>query len=191
MSLVVLVVFVSPKTTLSFSPCVTRAVLSFLKIHPEEISLWSTSSCLLASVPACHVCTYESRHVCYLYFDLFLLQFNFFPLIKKTNKVSCVNWKDLQFTSIFLCSFIDLRGCGVCTCAEVRGQHYLRVISSLLPCDSWTPAQWLALQQAPSPTQPPQHFSKQVLHLPVCVCGGQKELHGRLVVGTLLPEPPC
>lgn len=134
MSLVVLVVFVSPKTTLSFSPCVTRAVLSFLKIHPEEeISLWSTSSCLLASVTFAPM----SQDM-FVTFILIYFYYNsiFFPLIKKTNKVSCVNWKDLQFTSIFLCSFIDLRGCGVCTCAEVRGQHYLRVISSLLPCDS-------------------------------------------------------
>ena len=30
------------------------------------------------------------------------------------------------------------RGCKVCTCAEVRGHHHLRVLTSLLPCGSWT-----------------------------------------------------
>lgn len=69
-----------------------------------------------------------------------------------------------------------------------RGQHHLRVISPLYPCGSWTSNSGDRTLQLHLLSH--LNAFQNMYYIPVCVCGSE-ELHGRLVVGTLLPEPPC
>lgn len=125
----------------------------------------------------------------------------FFLSAKKTNKISCVNWKD---SSIYVCCiFIYLfERCGVCT--DVRGQHHFHVGLGLQ-----TQVGSFAASTFTHPLSPPaQHFSQHCFHRSIffqCMFRSEETLGylsvlsshsvsagcwtmAGLVVGTLIPR---